>query len=50
MQVITYNNAMQNFSQLIDSVSDNHEPLIITQDNHKAVVLISKRSFYHPLN
>ena len=29
----------------MDKVGDNHEPLIITHENHKAVVLISLEDF-----
>jgi antitoxin YefM len=45
MQAITFNQAIQNFAEFMDEVSDNHEPLIITHDNHKAVVLISLEDF-----
>ena len=45
MQAITYNNAIQDFPKLIGSVSDNHEPLIITHDNHKPIVLISLEDY-----
>jgi antitoxin YefM len=45
MQAITYNQAIQNLADLIDDVSDNHEPLIITHENHKAVVLMSLDDF-----
>lgn len=45
MQAITFNQAIQNFSSFMDEVSDNHEPLIITHENHKAVVLISLDDF-----
>jgi antitoxin YefM len=45
MQAITFNQAIQNFAEFMDEVSDNHEPLIITHDNHKAVVLISLKDF-----
>jgi len=45
MQAITYNQALQNFPSLMNKVSDNHEPLIITHDHHKAVVLISLEDF-----
>ncbi|MSP27636.1 MAG: type II toxin-antitoxin system prevent-host-death family antitoxin [Methylococcales bacterium] len=41
MQAITCNQAVQNFAEFMDEVSDNHEPLIITREHHKAVVLIS---------
>lgn len=45
MQAITFNQAIQNFANFMDEVSDNHEPLIITHENHKAVVLISLEDF-----
>ena len=45
MQAITVNQAIQNFAEFMDEVSDNHEPLIITHDDHKAVVLISLDDF-----
>lgn len=45
MQAITFNQALQNFTTFMDEVSDNHKPLIITHENHKAVVLISLDDF-----
>ncbi len=45
MQAINFNQAIQNFVHFMDEVSDNHEPLIITHENHKAVVLISLEDF-----
>ncbi len=45
MQAITFNQAIQNFAEFMEEVSDNHEPLIITHENHKAVVLISLEDF-----
>lgn len=45
MQAITFNQAIQNLANFMDEVSDNHEPLIITHENHKAVVLISLEDF-----
>lgn len=45
MQAITFNQALENFAEFMDEVSDNHEPLIITHDHHKAVVLISLDDF-----
>ena len=45
MQAITLNQAMKNFANFIDEVSHNHEPLIITHENHKTVVLISLDDF-----
>ena len=45
MQAITVNQAINNFANFMDEVSDNHEPLIITHENHKTVVLISLDDF-----
>ncbi len=45
MQAVSYHQAIQNFTNFMDKVSDNHEPLIITHDTHKAVVLISLEDF-----
>ena len=45
MQAITFNQAINNFASFMDKVVDNHEPLIITHENHKAVVLISLEDF-----
>ena len=45
MQAITFNKAMENFAQCINEVNNNHEPLIITNDNQKAVVLMSLDDF-----
>ena len=50
MQAITFNQAIQNFANFMDEVSDNHEPLIITHENHKAVVLISLEAKVFPEN
>ena len=45
MQAITFNQAINNFANFMDKVGNNHEPLIITHENHKAVVLISLEDF-----
>lgn len=45
MQAITCNQAIQDFTHFMDNVTDNHEPLIITHENHKAVVLVSLDDF-----
>lgn len=45
MQAITFNQAVQNLADFMDEVSHNHEPLIITHENHDAVVLISLDDF-----
>jgi antitoxin YefM len=45
MQAITLNQAIQSFTNLMDDVSNNHEPLIITHEHHKSVVLMSLDDF-----
>jgi len=45
MQAITFNQAINDLSNLMEKVSDDHEPLIITHDNHKAVILMSLDDF-----
>lgn len=45
MQAVTLNQAINDFSALMDQVSDNHEPLIITRENRQAIVLISLDDF-----
>jgi len=45
MQAITFNQVIKDFSSFMDKVSNNHEPLIITHENHKAVVLMSLDDF-----
>lgn len=45
MQAITFNQAIQNFANFMDEVNHNHEPLIITHENHDAVVLMSLDDF-----
>ncbi len=45
MQAITFNQAINDFSSFMAKVSDNHEPLIITDENHQAVVLMSLDDF-----
>jgi antitoxin YefM len=45
MQAITFNEASQNLAKFIDEVHNNHEPLIITHDHQKAVVLMSLDDF-----
>jgi antitoxin YefM len=45
MQAITLNQAVPQFTELMDDVTNNHEPLIITHEHHKAVVLISLDDF-----
>lgn len=45
MLAITASNAIQNFDQICDNVIQNYEPVIITHDNDKNVVLISQAEY-----
>ncbi len=41
MDAITYSRARANLAQTIDSVCENHEPIIITKKNNRSVVMLS---------
>lgn len=45
MQAITFNEMMGNFSTLMDKVNDDHEPLIMTRERQKSVVMMSLDDF-----
>lgn len=45
MQAITFNEMMGNFSILMDKVNDDHEPLIVTREHQKPVVMMSLDDF-----
>ena len=45
MQAITFNEAIQNLSALMDKVTDDREPLIVTRENHQPVVMMSLEDF-----
>ncbi|MEZ5671874.1 MAG: type II toxin-antitoxin system prevent-host-death family antitoxin [Thiotrichaceae bacterium] len=45
MQAVNFKDITANFSRLIDKVSDDHEPLIVTGENQKAVVIMSLEDF-----
>ncbi|MEN8180543.1 MAG: type II toxin-antitoxin system prevent-host-death family antitoxin [Pseudomonadota bacterium] len=45
MDAITYTRARANLAQTIDSVCDNHEPVIITKKNDRSVVMLSLEDF-----
>jgi antitoxin YefM len=45
MQAVAFNEAIQNFDTLMDNVSENCEPLIITRENHKSVVMMNIEDF-----
>jgi len=39
VQVVAFNEMMGNFSILMDKVNDDHEPLIVTREHQKPVVI-----------
>jgi len=45
MDAITYTKARANLAQTIDSVCENHEPVIITKKNDRSVVLLSLEDY-----
>lgn len=45
MDAITYTKARATLAQTIDSVCDNHEPVIITKKNDRSVVMLSLEDY-----
>jgi len=45
MQAITYATACGNLEQILNSVCEDHEPVIITRETEKAVVIISLENY-----
>lgn len=45
MQAMTLNEATQNLANVMDTVNKNHEPLLVTHERHKAVVIIGLDDF-----
>lgn len=45
MDAITYTSARQNLAKLMDEVTDNHSPVIITRQKAEAVVMMSLQDF-----
>ena len=45
MKAITYTDARANLARTIDAVCENHEPVIITKKNERAVVMISLEDY-----
>ncbi len=41
MKAITYTDARANLARTIDTVCDDHEPVIITKKNDRAVIMMS---------
>ncbi len=45
MRSLTYTTVRQNLAKTIDRVIDDHEPIIITKKNDRAVVMISLEDY-----
>jgi len=45
MQAMTLNEAIKNLSNVMDKVNDDHEPLVMIDENHKPVVIMSLEDF-----
>ncbi len=45
MLVSTFSETRKNFAATMQQVIDNHEPLIITRQNHESVVMLSLSDF-----
>jgi len=45
MKAITYTDARANLARTIDAVCEDHEPVIITKKNERAVVMISLEDY-----
>jgi antitoxin YefM len=45
MDAITYSSARQNMATTMDSVCDDHSPIIITRKNKRSVVMLSLEEY-----
>ncbi len=45
MEAITYSSARQNMATTMDSVCDDHSPIIITRKNKRSVVMLSLEDY-----
>ncbi|GAI91588.1 unnamed protein product [marine sediment metagenome] len=45
MRALTYTTVRQNLAKTIDRVIDDHEPIIVTKKNDRAVVMISLEDY-----
>lgn len=45
MEAITYSAARQNMASTMDSVCDDHSPIIITRKNKRSVVMLSLEEY-----
>jgi antitoxin YefM len=49
MSTITYTDARENFAETMDRVCDNHQPVIVTRQKQRSVVILSLED-YEALN
>jgi antitoxin YefM len=49
MSTITYTDARENFAETMDRVCDNHQPIIVTRQKQRSVVILSLED-YEALN
>jgi len=45
MDIISYTEARNNLAEYMQKVYDNHEPIAITRQNHKPVVMMSQQDY-----
>ena len=45
MQAATYTQVRKNFSEVMNRVCDNHDPIIITRQNSRPVVMVSLEDY-----
>ena len=45
MDIVTYSHARQNLAGLMDKVTDNREPVIVTRQGAESVVIMSQSEF-----
>ena len=49
MSTITYSAARENFAETMDRVCDNHQPIVVTRQKQRSVVILSLED-YEALN
>ena len=45
MEIISYTEARNNLAEYMQKVYDNHEPIAITRQNHKPVIIMSQQDY-----
>ncbi|MBM4328304.1 MAG: type II toxin-antitoxin system prevent-host-death family antitoxin [Deltaproteobacteria bacterium] len=45
MNALTYSQARSNLAKTMDTVCDDHSPVIVTRKNHRSVVMISLEDY-----